>query len=233
MSRLCSKIGYWSSLVALALFIIYMVSFVAILVINPLFTWKDMPDYIAHVQTHNQFFKYLAQGAMLLFSVFFLIILTSILEVVQGERKLLARVANHFGIAFVVTTAVHYFVQISAVRLNILAGETEGLLQFVQEYPISGMAAINMLGWTLFLGLSSLFVALVFSGKGVRNLIRYALLSNAVICLLGGAAYVLDITLLVFLTMNLAMGLAFFLALIGLVVHFRRGGAATSTESPV
>ncbi len=188
-----------------------MVSFAVILVINPLFTWKDMPDYIAHVQTHNQFFKYLA----------------------QGERKFLARIANSFGIAFVVTTAMHYFVQISAVRLNILAGETEGLLQFVQEYPISGMAAINMLGWTLFLGLSSLFAALVFSGRGVRRLIRYALLSNAAICLLGGVAYVLDVTLLVFLTMNLAMGLAVFLALMGLVVHFRRGGAATSTESPV
>jgi len=106
-------------------------------------------------------------------------------------------------------------------------------LQFVQEYPISGMAAINMLGWTLFLGLSSLFAALVFSGRGFRRLIRYALLSNATICLLGGVAHVLDITFLVFLTMNLAMGLAFFLALIGLVVHFRRGGAATSTESPV
>jgi hypothetical protein len=49
--------------------------------------------------------------------------------------------------------------------LQIEEGITEGLSQFVQSFPISGIAAINMLGWTVFFGLSSIFVGFAFSGS--------------------------------------------------------------------
>jgi hypothetical protein len=40
---------------------------VAIAVSGPLFIWTDIMDYVAHVQTHNQVFKHLAQLSMVFF----------------------------------------------------------------------------------------------------------------------------------------------------------------------
>jgi hypothetical protein len=62
---------------------------------------------------------------------------------------------------------MHDFRQITAVRLNVVAGRVEGLEHFVQANPYSILSAINMLGWSVFLGLASLFVGPVFSSEGL------------------------------------------------------------------
>ena len=45
-----------------------------------------------------------------------------------------------------------------------------------RRYLIAAISAANMLGWTVFLGLSSLFVALVFTGSRLETAIRIAIL---------------------------------------------------------
>lgn len=92
-----------------------------------------------------------------------------------------------FGVSFVVLlNGIHYFAQLSAVRLNLLAGRSAGLEHFVRGNPYSILSAINMLGWTVFLGLASLFVAPVFSGARLEGMIRSVSLLNGLFCL-GGA----------------------------------------------
>jgi hypothetical protein len=79
-----------------------------------------------------------------------------------------------------------------------------------------------MLGWTLFFGLSCLFLAPVFSGGGLERLIRFALLANGIIVLLGGIGFVSDLTALVFVTMNLGMGAAVLISTFALTLFFHR-----------
>ena len=67
------------------------------------------------------------------------------------------RIALSLGIGFAVLAGLFYFVQITAVRWSVQLGETTGLEQIIQANPLSALAAMNMLGWTLFLGLASLF----------------------------------------------------------------------------
>ena len=79
-----------------------------------------------------------------------------------------------------------------------------------------------MLRWTLFLGLSTLFVAPIFAGKRLENIIRVAFLANGILHLLRGVDYILNMTLLVFLSINLGMGAAIMVAAISLVMLFQK-----------
>jgi hypothetical protein len=75
--------------------------------------------------------------------------------------------------SFCVCVSVAYFVQITSTRLQIQAGNMDGLIQFTQSYNISAINGINMLGWTVFYGLCSLALGLSFAAASPRVL--YAL----------------------------------------------------------
>jgi hypothetical protein len=214
--------GYLSSLICISLFIIWTICFMAILKINPLFTWTNLQDYIEYTRTWNQGFKYIAQSAMLIFGPAYLIMLHSVHELAPEERKFLSRLGLAFGTIFVTCSSIHYFIQISTVPLSIARGELDGLSQFIQSNPDSGIAGLNMAGWTLFLGLSSLFIAPVFRGKGLHRTIRIAFLINGIICITGGIAFIFDKILIIFLCMNLGMGGALIIAIFSLFRYFRR-----------
>jgi len=88
---------------------------------------------------------------------------------------------------------MNYFVQFSVVRLSILKGQFEGLEQFVQWNPNSAFYSLNLLGWTLFLGLSSFFIAPIFLKEKKGNLIKWLLILNGITCVLGTVAVVFEI----------------------------------------
>jgi len=219
---LAHKLGFWAAVTAFLTFVIYTICFTAILLSSPLFTWTTLADYIAYVGEYGGPFRPVAQFAMLLFGLSFVVLLSSIQELTHPERRILTRISVGFGQLFAATVGIHYFTQLSAVRLNVLAGQVEGLEHFVQANPYSILSAINMLGWTVFLGLASLFVAPVFSLTGVERVIRWAFVLNALFCLGGGIGYVGEITWLVFVTITLGMGGAVMVATAGLAFWFRR-----------
>ena len=159
---------------------------------------------------------------MIVFGVAYIILLSSIHDYVVEDKKLLAKISIYFGVIFTTLISINYFIQLSAVRLNILKRQIDGLGQFVQSNPTSGIAAINMLGWSVFLGLSSMFIAPIFSGNGLEKIIKLSFLANGFICILGGIGYVFDIVLLVFLSMNLGMGISLLVGTTSLFLWYRR-----------
>jgi hypothetical protein len=226
------KLGYWATWVCLSTFVIWIICFVAIFQLNPLFTWTNISDFIAYSNSYNQSFKYLAQFAMLLFAPAFLIIVNCIHDYAPVDKKIFSRISIGFATIFAVCIGIHYFVQISSVRLSIVKAQLEGLEQFIQANPTSGIAGINIVGWTLFFSLACLFAAPVFSGQGVNRLIRYALIANGIICILGGIGFVFDNIALIFITLNFGMGGAVLIAMTGLHVFFRRLQKTSSLITP-
>jgi hypothetical protein len=206
MNPLSVKIGFWSSLGGAILFLVFTVCFVAVAIVNPPFTWTNLSDYAASTQVFNQSFKFVAQTAMLLFTPLYILIMSSIHDFAPAEQKPLTRAALIFSTIFATLAGMSYFVQITTVRLNLSKGHLEGIEQFVQSRPDAAITAINMLGWTLFLGLSSLFVAPVFIEGKLGKTIRFLFFLNGVICLLAGFGFVIDNILLIYLTINLGMG---------------------------
>jgi len=222
MNQISLKLGFWAAVGSALTFVIFSVCFVAILAVQPLFVWTNMADFVVYAQGNGRFFQYLAQASMLIFGVLYVVALNSIHEIVPADKKILTRNSLGFGLIFAALIGVNYFVQISAVRFNLQMGQFAGLEQVLQANPFSAMSAINMLGFTLFFGLSSLFVAPVFSGGRLEKVIRIAFLANGVFVLVGGVSYLFQWLVLLFLTINLGMGAAMMVAMVALAIWFRR-----------
>lgn len=222
MHTLNLKIGFWAALLSALTYVVYAVCFVAILFLNPLFVWSDLAAYIDAAQTTDQFFKHLAQFAMLIYAPLFLLLVNSVHELVPASQKVLTRAAIAFTLGFVILNNTAYFIQLSTVRLAVNRGVGTGLEQFIIANPAAVITAVSTLGWTLFQGPASLLVAPVFTGGRLERIIRLAFLANGVICLLGGLAFIFDITWLVFLTLYLGVGGAGLAIAISLTLYFRR-----------
>lgn len=222
MNQISIKLGFWSAVFCAALFIIFTFCFVGILLTSPLFLWTSYQDYIDYVNKNSQFLAHLARLSMVLFGPLFVILLNAIHDCTPNNKKILTRISIGFGLGFAILSGLFYFMQITAVRLNLLHNQPEELLQFVQANPYGALLAVNMLGVTLYLGLASIFAAPVFGNGRLENIIKYALLLNGIFCLTGGIAYALELTTLLFLTINLGMGAAVLVATISLAVWFRR-----------
>jgi len=206
MSRLSVRIGFWSAVLIFATFLVFTACFIGTFLVNPIFKWTDLPGYVSYVTTYNQIFKNVAQLSMLLFALLFIVLLNCLLDYAPESKRVLSRTAICFSVLFALLVSTHYFVQLSAVRLSILKGQLQGLEQIVQGNPLSAFSAMNMLGWTLFLGLTSLFIAPIFSGGKLEKSLRVLFILNGVFCILGGVGYVFDIVALIFLTINFGMG---------------------------
>jgi hypothetical protein len=221
--RLTLTLGFWSAVGILITFLVYTLCFVAITFTAPAFTWTNLPDYLTYTASTNQVLKHVAQASMLLFGPLYLVTLNSIHDLAAPNHKTLTRLSLLYGALFTVLIAAHYFVQISAVRLQVAHAQTAGLEQFIQANAYGGLPAINMLGWSLFFGLSSLFAAPVFSGGRLERTLSIFFIINGVSCLLGGLGYVFEVIPLVFLCTTFIMGGAVTIIAVCLTRYFRRG----------
>lgn len=203
MNILSYKIGYWSAISLTITFIVWVISFVSIALTSPLFYWTNLGDYIVYVQSNNRFFQNLAFFFMLLCGPIYVTLISSFHAYASDEKKILVRLSLLFGLAFAITSSINYFIQLSAVRLSINKGNYAGLEHFIQANPDAITTSIAMLGWTLFLGLSSLFIFPVFNKD---RLLRLAFVFNSISCFLAGTGYVLQIDVLTFLFTNIGTG---------------------------
>jgi hypothetical protein len=221
-NRLATRLGFWSASLMVVTFVMFTVAFIAIPLTGPLYIWDDLHGYLAYVRSGHTFWQDLARWAMIVFGPLVVILFAALHELAVGELRLLARIGLAFGVIFAALTGINYFVQLSAVRLAVVQDATAGLEQIVQANPISAVAAVNVLGWSIFFGLASLFMAPLFAGSRLQTFIRVCLILNGVMCLLGGLGYVLDNKALVFVTLNFGMGGAVLGFSSGLAVLFRR-----------
>jgi hypothetical protein len=220
-SPLAAKITFWAALLTAVTFLVFTVCFVVVYAQGPAPAWTGIAGYAAQAQSGNPFFKILAQASMLLFGPVYVIILNGLHALAPAGKKLLLRIAADFGLAFALLSSLHYFVQLTVVRWNVASGQLAGLEPFVQSNPTAFLLAANMLGWTLFFGLSALFAAFAFENAGLDRILRAALLVNGVSVLIGGVGFSLQNTLVVFLTMNFLMGGAILVFAVALCIRYR------------
>lgn len=234
MNTLSNKIGLTSSLILLISFVVWIICFVAIAATSPLFYWTNLQDYLSFVESNSQAFQNIARFFMLIFGPAWVVFIVSFYDHTPEDKKMLIRLALLFGLAFAILSSINYFVQLSAVRLNILYDKTAGLEHFVQANPNSIMTAITMLGWTLFLGLSSLFILPIFNkGERLSRIIRIAFLVNGISALLAGIGYVFQIDAITFLFINLGVGGSVMTLSIASVLWYRKKAILLKDEEGI
>jgi energy-converting hydrogenase Eha subunit C len=215
-------------LIAIA-FIVYTISFSFILLFFRIPTWTSLPDFVA--STSGIWFPLYTSCQFLAFLTppLFVLLVSSVHDNTSDEKKPLTRASLCFSLIFATLSSIHYFVQFTAVRLGILHGHIEGLEQFIQLNPDSVIVAINMLGWTVFFGISSLFMVPIFSSSKLGKVIKFSFLVNGIICILGAIGYVFEIVILNVLFFYI-MGAAVMVIAISSSIWFKRLDKSRTAE---
>lgn len=206
MNNISGKAAFWAAIFLLIAFSIWILSFVGIAIQSSFFIWTSLDDFMVHYHSAGHFFQHLAYVFMLLTGPAWLLIIHGYYEISPASGKAPGRISLLFALGFAILSSLHYFVQLGAVRLNLAAGIREGMEHFLQANPLSVMTSIDMLGWTMFLGISSLFILPLFSGRDSRRFLKYAFLVNGISCLLAGIGYMFQLDLLTFVCINLLTG---------------------------
>ena len=206
MNRLAVGLGFWASLIAALSLIVFTACFTIIVLTQDAVAWTNTTTYLEEISNHNPIFKYLAQAAMLVFGLSYLMILHSINAMVFTGRKIYSRLGISFGILFVLLISINYFLQLTYVRFGIQSGTEEGLAQWIMFNPNSVSLSLAMLGWTFMFGLSSFFTAFVFQARGIDRTIRNLFLLNGIFCFIGGIGFLAQNIFLINLGVNVGMG---------------------------
>lgn len=201
------KAGFGAAIISIAAFLVFTVSFITIVFVNPPFQWTGLIDFVQYTRVNPQAFKYIGMLSMLIYGLAYVVLLLSARLELPRERRLYGDIASMFALAFSVCISLNYFVQLTATRLQLLQGYTDGLAQFTQSFPISMLSAVNMLGWTVFYGLSTAFLCFAYQGTQRKALFRWCLL-NSVFMLLSAVGYGLQWTLVLAVCMNAGLGAA-------------------------
>lgn len=222
MKNLSAKLGFCMSLVSIATFILFTVCFLAIFFVNKPFVWTGLEDFAVYEANSLTIFKYLAMASMLIFACSFAILTICTGDTICQERKLLGNISSFFAFAFCVTICINYFVQITATRLQLKNGLTDGLIQFTQSFNISAINAINMLGWTLFYAISTLFLSFLFEKSRIGKTIKWFCLANTLMMMIGLAGYVVNNFLVLAFSMNLGLGMTTLGMIIPMAMRFKK-----------
>ncbi len=229
MNTISYKAGYWSALLILICFFSWIVCFTGIAFSSPLFYWTNLQDYLLFERTYPQYFQLAAKAFMLLFGPVYVVLINSLYDLALPSRKTVARIALLFSLAFAICSCLHYFIQLSSVRINVEHGQIGGIEQFLQANPYSFMTAADMLGWTLFLGLSSLFAFAAIKKERTNKWLKISMLVNGISSLLGGIGYLFQLPLLTFIFINLGVGGAMIGVGFFSLKFFRRGETMRET----
>jgi hypothetical protein len=226
--RLSTKVGCWSAALLAFVLIAYTLSMTGLVLSHPA-RWTGLSDYVAATSAPWHRFLTVCEACVFLAAPLVLVLTNCILDQADGDRRFLAGLGVCFAVVATVLGSINYFVQLGPVRQSIEHGEITGLEQFVQVNTHSVMYSLAILGWTVFLGLSSLFTAPVFGGRGLGRMIRWSFLVNGFSCMLGALGYFFEVPVLDILYLG-GMGTSMTVLSISLAVHFQRrpSGSAAS-----
>lgn len=193
MNSISIKLGFWSAFLITIMGLGYgLIMGIYFLMKYPIPTWTSIENYATFTRSIGNLFFSLGQIIAFLSGLLFIILLCCIHEYAQNEKKILTRIGMCFTTISVVLASITYFVQFTVVPQNISNGNLSGLEQFVQLNTKSFMSAIVILGWGLFMGLASYFIAPVFSYGRLEKFIKWFFILSGIFLNLNFIGYILQ-----------------------------------------
>ena len=110
----------------------------------------------------------------------FLVLVISVDRLAPPDRKVWSRAAVALATIYTALISINYYVQLTWVGPRLAEGRTAGLEPFVFVPFDSFLYAVDILGYS-FMSLATLFLAFVFTGKGVERAARWFLLANGLL----------------------------------------------------
>lgn len=221
MNSLSIKIGFWSAFLFTLASAAYGAAAGIFFSLYPIPSWSGIYAYASFMSSTPQNLFSFCQVLAFLSGLLFIPLLCSIHDFAQEEKKILAKIGICFGVVFVVLSSMCYFIQFTIVPQNILSGQINGLEHFVELNTKSFIAAITVLGWGLFFGLTTLFIAPVFSGGKRENVIRWSFIITGIFCILNTLGFMLQ-NIMLSIASTLIFNSSVLIACISLCMLFKR-----------
>lgn len=221
MSSLSARLGFWSALLFAIMGVGYGLGMGIFFMKYPVPTWNNIESYADFMRSASQLFFSMCQITAFLSGIIFIVLLCSIHEYAQAEKKILTRIGLCFGTIFVVLASITYFVQFTVIPQNISDGNLQGLEQFVELNTKSFISAIVILGWGLFLGLTSFFIAPVFSNGKLEKFIKWLFILSGTFLVLNTIGYMIQNVSLCLISTGI-YGITLTLASVLLCILFRK-----------
>ncbi len=147
------------------------------------------------------------------------ILMAAVYDSASRERKVFGVIALSFGAIMAGLTSGVHFVTLTAGRQTDFT---------TLEWP-STLYAVELLAWDVFLGLSLLFAAPVFTGSGRRASARWSLAVTGTLCLIGAIGPLIGNMALQRIGI-LGYGVALPIACVVLALRFRQQGRSLHEE---
>lgn len=171
--------GYWSSIIFIVLGLIFVILVTLSVTISPPTEWYGKGGYPV-----SQYLYLSSLGDALLMAPLTIVLFLSIYFVAPDSKKYQSLLAIIFTSIFVVLVCVNYYIQLTAVRENILSGDISSVNMFIHQNTNSAMFAFDVLGY-LFLGVASFLVAPVFNSTKSELWIKILFNSYGLISVIG------------------------------------------------
>ena len=181
MSSTGIRCGFWSSIIIL----ISGVGLAGGILASSLFLpavltteWKGIGPYADAYRTTGGIITSLSFLAALISCPAYVLQVASIHSLDQRAIGTTGKFGLVSAVIFAVLAGLNYIVQLTVVRIGILAGETDGIEWLVFQNPSSLMLELDFIGW-FFLGLAFISVVPLFKKGRLSRAIRYLLVGNA------------------------------------------------------
>ena len=171
---LVDRLGFWSAVGAAAFSLAFGVSILLSLLIFPQLPWTG--DIWAFAATYNPTQTALSVVPSILLAPFFLGLAVAVHYLTPTAKRPLTLLSIAIATLYAATVGINYFLQLTAVRVNVTAGTTEAMALFAMANPRSIFWALEILGY-FWQGLAALLMATSFVGDGLERWTRWMLIA--------------------------------------------------------
>lgn len=110
----------------------------------------------------------------------FLMLVVSIHQSASPDRRIWSHVAVAFATVYAALISINYFVQLTLVAPRLAEGRVAGIEPFLFVPFDSFLYSVDILGYS-FMSVATLFVAAVFTGRGMERCARLFLIANGLL----------------------------------------------------
>ena len=173
ISQSTKVVGFWSAVLATVFSLMYIVAQLA--------EWAGWLGSAGGPESASTpvGLVILLTPSLLLGSVF-LVLVVSIHQVADRDRKVWSHAAVAFATMYAAMISIVYFVQLTLVAPRIAQGRVAGIEAFLFVPFDSFLYAVDILGYS-FMSVATLFAARVFTGKGVERVTHFWLTANGLL----------------------------------------------------
>jgi hypothetical protein len=167
------KLGYWSAVLATVFSLTYVVAQMG--------EWMGLLGSAGGSESSSTpLGLFILLTPSLLLGSSFLVLMVSVHQLAPVNRKVWSLAALAFAAVYTTLISINYYVQLTWVAPRLAAGRIEGMEPFLFTPFDSFLYAVDILGYS-FMSLSTLFAAMVFTGKGLERVVRLFLIANGLL----------------------------------------------------